>query len=182
MRSARLIEYATVSIAFEVRRIFEVVGDDPSSANLVERTIDPPWTKDYDSVQDEGPSSWPNRWDISTWGILAAHGGTQRIGGCAVAFDTVGVDKLEGRNDLAVIWDIRVDPQYRGKQVGRRLFESATLWARSHRCGELMVETQNINVPACRFYKRQGCRLVSIDRHGYPEFPEEVELMWSLRL
>jgi len=46
----------------------------------------------------------------------------------------------------------------------------------------LKVETQNINVPACRFYEKQGCHLSSINRNAYKAFPEEVELIWSLAL
>jgi len=42
----------------------------------------------------------------------------------------------------------------------------------------LAVETQNINVPACRFYARQGCVLGAVNRFAYVEFPDEVELVW----
>ena len=178
----RLMEYASVSIPCEVRSIFAVDGDDPRSAKLVEKCIDPPWTKNYDSVQEERPLSWPKRWDISNWGIFAAYAESQRIGGCVIAYDTAGVHKLEGRNDLAVLWDLRVDPGWRGKQIGAKLFEHALQWARNGQCRELKVETQNINVPACRFYERQGCRLVSINRYAYPALPEEVELMWGMKL
>jgi hypothetical protein len=45
-------------------------------------------------------------------------------------------------------------------------------------CRQLKVETQNINVPACRFYARQGCVLGVIDRFAYPTLPDEVQLLW----
>ena len=32
---------------------------------------------------------------------------------------------LEGREDLACLWDLRVAPEYRGKGVGQKLFASA---------------------------------------------------------
>jgi hypothetical protein len=44
------------------------------------------------------------------------------------------------------------------------------------------VETQNINVPACRFYARMGCRLGAVDRQAYPEFPNEVQLLFYKRI
>ena len=49
----------------------------------------------------------------------------------------------------------------------------------------MKVETQNVNVPACRFYQRMGCRLDEIRRFGYagvPAVAEEVMLNWYLDL
>jgi len=40
------------------------------------------------------------------------------------------------------------------------------------------VETQNINVPACRFYVRMGCALLAINCMAYPELPGEAQLLW----
>ena len=45
-------------------------------------------------------------------------------------------------------------------------------------CRELKVETQNINVRACRFYARLGCELRVVRAGAYPQFPEEVQLLW----
>ena len=46
----------------------------------------------------------------------------------------------------------------------------------------LIAETQNINVPACRFYAAQGCELRGIHVGAYPEHPEEVQLLWYMDL
>ena len=56
----RLAEHSEIPIRFEVRTLFEVIGDDPASAVLVERSVEPPWIKDYDAVQGEGPTRWPH--------------------------------------------------------------------------------------------------------------------------
>jgi len=40
----------------------------------------------------------------------------------------------------------------------------------------LKVETQNINVPACRFYAKQGCVLRAVHPHAYSEFPDEAQV------
>jgi GNAT superfamily N-acetyltransferase len=85
---------------------------------------------------------------------------------------------LEGRADLAVLWDIRVAPAARRHGVGTALFEAAQIWALDNGCRQLKIETQNINVAACRFYARQGCVLRAA-RHGvYPECPDEIQLLW----
>jgi ribosomal protein S18 acetylase RimI-like enzyme len=179
---ARLVEYGEIPIRFEVRSLFEIQGDVPESALLVEQQVDPPWVKDYDAIEGEGPRHWPTQWDLSNWGLLAAYVDKRRVGGCVLAYNTDGVDKLEGRDDVVMMWDIRVHPDCRGTGIGRTLFEAASRWAQDRCCQELRIETQNINVPACRLYRRQGCRLSSINRFAYEALPEEVELIWSVAL
>lgn len=46
----------------------------------------------------------------------------------------------------------------------------------------IKVETQNINVPACRLYSKCGCVLGLMNRNAYEEFPDEVELLWCKEL
>ncbi len=179
---AYLAEYGEVPIRFEVRSLFEIEGENPDSAVLVERALEHPWVKDYDAIMGEGPARWAKRWDLTNWRLLAAYVGGQRVAGCVLAWKTDGISKLEGRDDLVVMWDLRVHPDYRRNGIGRRLFEAAVKWAKDLRCRELKVETQNINVPACRLYERRGCHLHSINRYAYEAFPEEVELIWSLVL
>jgi hypothetical protein len=43
----------------------------------------------------------------------------------------------------------------------------------------LDIETQNINVPACRFYAKMGCSIRAIDRHGYAELPDEALVLFT---
>jgi GNAT superfamily N-acetyltransferase len=121
-------------------------------------------------------------WDISNWAVISARVNGARAGGCVMAHDTDRVNKLEGRKDIAFIWDLRVAPEFRGKGLGGRLIEAAVSWARRHDCRMLKVETQNINVPACRFYSKHGFELGSINRFAYPDLPDEVELIWCREL
>ncbi len=177
---AALAEYARVPIAFEVREILDLSIRDGGLGGfaLVERSVEVPWVKDYDGVGGEGPPQWAARFDLSNWGLLAARSDGRLVGGAVVAFDSPGVEMLEGRRDLAVLWDIRVAPEARGRGVGAALFRAAEAWAMARGCRQLKVETQNINVPACRFYARQGCVLGAIHRFAYPTLPHEVQLLW----
>jgi ribosomal protein S18 acetylase RimI-like enzyme len=173
-------EYAAIPISFEVSTVFDVAerGDRAGAFVLTERGLDAPYVKDYDAAGGEDPTSWAARFDVSRWGLLAARAEGRRVGGAAVAFDTPGLDMLEGRRDLAVLWDIRVSPEARGRGVGCALFRAAEAWAGARGCRRLKVETQNINVPACRFYMRQGCVLGAVNRHAYPGLPGEIQLLW----
>ena len=184
---ATLKNYGTIPIAFRVTSRFLANADESrlSDLCLVEEPV-VPYTKDYDALSDEGPSSWMTRWDISNWGILAAYQdeptGERRVGGAVIAWKTQGVDLLGGRDDLAVLWDLRVHPDYRRQGVGARLFAAAEDWSRQRRCRRLMVETQNINVAACRFYERQGCHLGEVNPFAYSGLPDELQLLWYKEL
>ena len=90
-----------------------------------------------------------------------------------VAASTPGLALHEGRNDLAVLPDIRVAPARRGRGLGSQLFSAACGWARDQGLRQLKIETQNINVQACRFYARQDCELRAIHRHGFPIATEQ---------
>ena len=181
-----LAEYARIPIAFEVTKIFDVTlsGDDGERGCFVlsERGLDVPYIKNYDAIEGESPARWAERFDVSRWGFLAAHFEGGRVGGAAVAVDTAGLDMLEGSRDMAVLWDLRVAPQARGRGVGSALFRAAEAWAAARGCRRFKVETQNINVPACKFYARQGCRLGAVNRDAYPGLPDEIQLLWYKEL
>ncbi len=89
---------------------------------------------------------------------------------------------LEGHDDLAVLWDIRVHPQMRGRGIGSALLQAVERWTLARGGASLKVETQNINVPACRFYARNGFALRNVNANAYPSFPEEIQLLWYKEL
>jgi GNAT superfamily N-acetyltransferase len=80
------------------------------------------------------------------------------------------------------LWDIRVAPDIRRNGVGSALLRAAESWAAAKGATSMKVETQNINVPACRFYSRNGYVLRAANPCAYPEFPDEVQLLWYKEL
>lgn len=179
-----LLEHSRIPIAFVVDRIFDVedVEGGVRGLTLSERELATPYEKDYDAIEGEGPTRWAHRFDLSNWGLLGVHADGQRVGGAVVAFNTPGVHMLEERSDIAVLWDLRVVPKWRRQGAGAKLFGATESWARGRGCSWLKVETQNVNVAACRFYSRQGCVLGAINRFAYRNFPEEVQLLWYKNL
>jgi len=176
-------ELAHVSIAFEYDRILEltIVDDGLGGFVFTERHWPVSQRKDYDEF--EAPGSWPRRFEMSNWGFLVARTAHEQIiGGAVIAFDTAGVDMLEGRRDLAVLWDLRVDPTFRGRNVGASLFHAAEKWCAARGCSILKVETQNTNFAACKFYARQGCTLAAINCLAYPKLPDEIQMIWYKKL
>ena len=171
---------ADIPISFVVKSVFDVsaLDDGLGGLGLTERRLNVPYVKDYDTIVGESPVEWAKRFDISNWGLIWAISKGMRVGGAVVAFETDGLTMFEGRKDLGVLWNIRVSPAARGQGVGAALFRAAQVWAAARGCRQLKVETQNINVPACRFYSRLGCALGTINRFAYPELPNEVQLLW----
>lgn len=179
-----LDEYAAIPIAFEVSEMLDPALLDAarSSVDFRTRVVDVPYVKDYDSYEGQGPLDWPARFDVTDWGILGAFVGSERVGGAVVVFRDQAIEMLEGRNDLALLWDLRAAPSFRRQHVGTALLSAAEQWARDRGATELKVETQNINVGACRFYYARGFRLESLKPRAYPEIPDEVQLLWYKRL
>lgn len=182
--AAALADYASVPIAFEVRSVFEVstAPGDPPDLSLTERTLDAPYIKDYDAEGDGAPTRLPARFDLAHWGLFAAHMNGHRVGGAAVVFRDPGVEMLESRDDVALLWDIRVVPDARGHGAGSTLLRAAEIWSVEREARWLGVETQNINVPACRFYARHGFVLRTANRLAYPGLPNEIQLLWYKEL
>ena len=174
-----LRDYAAVPGAFETRVVFDVVPEAEDYA-LVERALAAPLRKDYDAI--ESPLKWPQLFDVSKWIMVSAFAAGRRVGGAIGAIDTPGVDMLEARRDLVVLWDLRVAPEARNGGVGAALFEAVEQWGRSRACTELKVETQNVNVHACRLYRGQGCSLARASAGAYPDFPGEIQLVWRKRI
>jgi ribosomal protein S18 acetylase RimI-like enzyme len=180
--------YDAIPIAYTVESVLrvDVVDGGLGGFRLVEEQLPAPYVKDYDRQGDDRPSAWAKEFDVSRWGILLARDEGQPIGGAAVAVGAGAypLDRFQ-RPDLAVLWDIRVAPEARRQGVGRALFWQAASWAKEHGYGQLGLETQNVNLAACRFYARQGCQLGAIHRFGYAglaDVAHEAMLLWYLDL
>ncbi len=183
----RLADYANVPMVCDVKSIFAIdeIDGDEGGFSLLEEPVRAPYRKDYDASSEGGPLTWPRRFDLSHWKLWVAHDQSQIVGGAAVVWNSADFEILEGRNDLALLWDIRVRPTNQRNGVGAALFREAARWAKSNGCHVLKIETQNVNVAACRFYAKMGCVLSQIDRAAYrhcPEIADEVKLIWTLDL
>ena len=177
-----LAEYARISIAFEVNEVLDVrrEADSRQRFRLEPRAV-APWVKDYDAV-DGGPLTWPTRFDLRHWTFFSARNRGRLVGGAAAIHRAPDVSMLAGRDDVALLWDLRVAPDARGMGVGRALMGAVEAWARSHETSWIEVETQTINAPACRFYAANGFELRAANPDAYPGLPNEIQLVWYKQL
>ncbi|MDF2938623.1 MAG: TDP-fucosamine acetyltransferase [Paenibacillaceae bacterium] len=151
---------------------------------LVETSVEP-YVKDFCAGEDESVIRWEKQFDISNWGFFMAFDGECPIGAATVVSRTKEIHMLAGRDDLAVLWDIRVHDDYKGQGVGQTLLDMAVNWSRKQNLTQMKIECQNNNVSAVKFYHKQGAILSMVDEYAYynePEYRHETQLIWYLQL
>lgn len=86
-------------------------------------------------------------------------------------------------NAYAWINDFAVGVEFRRCGVGRALMQKAVDWAKAKQLPGIMLETQDVNVPACRFYEKFGFTLRGFDTYlykGLNPIIDEIALYWYL--
>ena len=88
-------------------------------------------------------------------------------------------------NRYAYIEDTAVDVKFRRRGIGKELISEAKRWAQERNLAGIMLETQNNNVTACKFYESCGFQLRGFDTDLYKGInrdTDEVALYWYLVL
>jgi len=179
-------QYDQIPMTVHVSAYYRIDKDnrDLGGFTLVETPIEP-YIKDFCVGDDESITRWEKRWDISNWAFFMAFDGERPVGGATIVSRTKEIKMLSGRDDLAVLWDIRVDDAYKHKGIGQALFDMSVNWSREQGLVQMKIECQNNNIPAIRFYHKQGAILSSIDEYAYynePEYRHETQLIWFIDL
>lgn len=181
---SQINEYEKIPMLVHVKKILK-----PSKVNnglggiiLAEVPV-----KEYvkDLGQSDNKADIISKYDTTNWAFFIAYINKMPVGGAIVAANTQGVDMLDEREDLAVLWDLRVNDRYQKKGIGIKLFQKAVDWAKENKYRHLKIECQNNNVKACRFYAKRGAILSQIDEFAYYkniELRDEIQLIWYLDL
>lgn len=176
--------YDSVSMNVEVHSEYRVRLLDGGLGGLVlEEVPVAPQVKDLS--QYERATEYETLFDIATWRFFMAFDGETPVGALTLAGPTEHLYMLNGRTDACVLWDIRVTDGYKHRGIGQRLFDIALAAARESGYRQMIIECQNNNVPACRFYRKQGAVLGKVDRYAYYDDPmlrDETQLIWYLDL
>lgn len=96
----------------------------------------------------------------------------------------VGKVKLRKNwNRYAYIEDIAVCKGFRGQGIGSALINISIEWAKHKNLHGLMLETQDNNLIACKFYHNCGFKIGSVDTMLYANFENNFEkaVFWYLR-
>ena len=83
-------------------------------------------------------------------------------------------------NENTFVQDICVKKDYRKKGIGHKLMDQAIGWTKEKNLRGIMLETQDVNLAACRFYKKYGFILGGVDTMLYANFEnsDQKALFW----
>jgi GNAT superfamily N-acetyltransferase len=179
--------YEKIPMSFRVDSVFdvEIVDQALGGFRLTERVVDEPWVKDYLAEGHTALPGWIDDFDGANWTFFLAEEDGHPIGGATAASRTPSMHMLDGRDDLAVLADIRINPLNQRSGIAKALVNRVIEWSRDEGLTQLKIETQNINVPGCRFYASMGCELRGVVHHAYyegPDMKDEIMFLWWLDL
>lgn len=138
---------------------------------LVEERVDPPLRKRYplDPRDPQQRQDWDFTAVAEEEGDLAGFAAAQYV----------------AWNRRVVLWHLYVAPAFRRRGVGSQLLNGVEAFAQSVEARCVWLETQNVNVPAIRFYRHYGFQFCGFDEALYdPKSLErdEIALFFSYRL
>lgn len=138
--------------SFTTDAVYQVEGGE-QGFRLVEKHLETPLRKSYPLEDDQGI-------DLPSMDFVAAAELDGRLAGfCAV--------QISNWNHRAVLWTLYVDAPLRGQGIGQALLARAVDYTRSAGAWCLWLETQNVNLPAVRFYRAAGFELCGLDTASY---------------
>ena len=140
-----------------------------------------PYVKDLSIY--ERATEYEKEFDIINWKFYMAFDGDIPVGAMTVAGPTKGLNMLYGRKDACVLWDIRIADAYKRMGIGQKLLDMGVSDAKKNGYQQMIIECQNNNVQACKFYQKQGAVLSKIDMYAYysePEIRDEIQFIWYL--
>ena len=138
------------------------------------------------NIAYQNASGYKKDFDISNWAFFMAFDEDKPVGAVTAVSKTKDIGMLDKRDDLCVLWDIRIDDAYKGMGVGTKLFNMVKDWSRNNNLKQIKIECQTNNVPACKFYAKQGAVLRKYDEYTCLNFHDvrehEIEVIWYLDL
>lgn len=176
--------YDTVSMNVDVQSEYKVERINSGLGGFTFKEIQvSPYIKDLSKY--ERAVNYEKDFDVTNWRFYMAFSGDVPVGAMTIAGKTEGLHMLSGRTDACVLWDIRVADAYKHNGIGQELLKMGIAGAKSDGYRQIIIECQNNNVPACRFYQKQGALLSKIDMYAYysePEVRDEIQFVWYLNI
>ena len=176
--------YDKVSMNVDVRSEYKVQRINNGLGGFIFEEIQvPPYIKDLSKY--ECAAEYENKFDITNWRFYMAFDGDIPVGAMTIAGKTEGLNMLSGRTDACVLWDIRVADAYKRNGIGKKLLDMGIADAKHDGYCQMIIECQNNNVAACRFYQKQGAVLSKIDMYAYyldSEVKDEIQFVWYLNM
>ena len=177
-------QYDKIPMIVRVKSIYQLekINNGLGGLLLVEAPVE---AYDKDLGAYTVASKYAAEFDITNWAFFMAFLDDMPIGAVTIASRTEGVQMLDGRDDLSVLWDLRIDDRFKQQGIGSKLLNLAVDWSKSQGFSQMKIECQNTNVPACKFYQKQGAELGRVDEFAYYKeaiVNDEIQLIWYINL
>lgn len=176
--------YDTISMNVDVRTVYKInrIDNGLGGFNFEEVEVKP-YIKDLSMY--ERATEYESNFDITNWRFYMAFDDEKPIGAMTIAGATPDLNMLSGRDDACILWDIRVIDEYKHQGVGQKLLDMGIEKAKADGYKQMIIECQNNNVAACKFYHKQGALLSKIDMYAYyheTDCKDETQFVWYLNL
>lgn len=156
---------------------FDIIGRfvpmyDGKSWSHSEILFDEHRQKTYEATDDYSPEEYIGS-DSQT--IFLAIAGGECVGMVRISQCWFGYGYID---------DIMVDREYRHIGIGVKLLDAASAWCRAHKLQGIVLETQDNNLQACRFYTKYGFKLcgVNTEKYSLTKYKDEISLYFKLNL
>lgn len=177
-------EYDNVPMRVNVNSHYELVKINNGIGGIILKEV-PVEKYVRDFAKHAKATEFSEKFDITNWSFFMAFDDEKPIGAVTIVSRTDDIHMLDGRYDMTVLWDIRVSDTYKHQGIGQKLFDLAVEWSKRNGFKQMKIECQNNNVPACKFYHKQGAILGTIDEYAYIDDVNsrlEVQFIWYLDL
>ncbi len=154
--TGRLHEIGAGYTSSELYRVNKTEDDAHTTITMTLEGLEAPYDKRWEVDHD-----MDTRYEtmVRQGHSLGAYAGKKLVG--------IAIADVVSWNRTLWVWEFHIEPEYRGKGLGRRLMERLAEEGRSVRCRVMVCETQNTNVGAIRFYRKVGYEVGAIDLSYY---------------
>lgn len=137
---------------------------------------------EIDMTKEESISLWKEIMNEDTTSIIAIKNNNKLIAGCITVTNSPKINMLKGDMTNAVLWDIRVNPNYQNLGLATKLLKESIKFAKKMKCKRLLIETQDNNPKAINFYLKNGAKLIETNPDIYPVELNEIQYIFKIEL
>ena len=136
---------------------------------------------EIDMTIEEKVDLWKKIINFDTSLIQAIMIDGQYIAGAITVTHSPKANMLKSDMKNAVLWDIRVHPDYQNLGLASTLLQNSLEFASTKKCSSLLIETQNNNPKAVSFYIKHGATLLETNEDAYPKELNEVQFIFQIK-
>lgn len=137
---------------------------------------------EIDMTIEEKASEWKKILNPKTTDISVITHRNKFIGGCITVTNSPQCNMLKGDMSNAVLWDIRVHPNFQNCGLGEMLVNISKDYSKKMNCTRLLIETQDNNPKAINFYLKHGASLLETNKDAYPKELNETQYILEIPL